>query len=238
MSTHQFDIPTRFIYHVCFIRHRSAVFIQDMNTKIVIVDYGAGNLRSVVNAVRSLGHEPHLTADPAEITSAAAVILPGVGEGSAAMTELTRLGLAEALQERGKRNLPLLGVCLGLQVLMGTTEEGGDVPCLNIVPGLVRKLPENHKIPHMGWNQVKQLRSHTIFEGIPDNAYFYFVHSYYADPQDKTAVIGATDYGEQFCSVLAQGSVIATQFHPEKSGETGLRLYGNFLRLALGGRTC
>jgi imidazole glycerol-phosphate synthase subunit HisH len=209
-----------------------------MSAEIVIVDYGAGNLRSVTNALRSLGHEPEVTGDPMEVAKARAAILPGVGAGGAAMDELRKLGLAEVLRQRAERQLPILGVCLGLQLLMTATEEGGMVPCLGIVPGLVKKLPEDQKIPHMGWNQVKQAISHPIFADIPDQANFYFVHSYYAVPEDKAAVIGTTDYGATFCSVLAAGPVVATQFHPEKSGEMGIRFYRNFLRLALGADSC
>ncbi len=209
-----------------------------MSTEIVIVDYGAGNLRSVINALRSLGHEPAVGCDPLDVARAKAVILPGVGAGGAAMEELERLSLADTLRCRAKQNLPILGVCLGLQLLMSATEEGGMVPCLGIVPGLVKKLPDSEKIPHMGWNQVKQASKHPIFEGIPDCSNFYFVHSYYAEPEEASAVIGATDYGATFCSVLASGSVIATQVHPEKSGEMGVRFYRNFLRLALGANAC
>jgi imidazole glycerol-phosphate synthase subunit HisH len=209
-----------------------------MSAEIVIVDYGAGNLRSVANALRSLGHAPEVCCDPAEVARARAVILPGVGAGGAAMDELKRLGLADVLVKRAKQKLPILGVCLGLQLLMSATEEGGMVPCLGIVPGLVKKLPEDEKIPHMGWNQVKQARPHPVFADIPDCSNFYFVHSYYAVPDDKAAVVGTTDYGTTFCAVLASGSVVATQFHPEKSGEMGIRFYRNFLRLALGADAC
>ena len=209
-----------------------------MSADIVIVDYGAGNLRSVINALRTLGHEPAVSASPKEIALARAVILPGVGAGGAAMEELEKLNLADTLRRRAKQNLPLLGVCLGLQLLMSATEEGGLVPCLGIIPGLVKKLPEEGKIPHMGWNQVKQVKPHPIFAGIPDNSDFYFVHSYYAEPEDEFAVLGRTDYGVNFCSVLEYGKVIATQFHPEKSGAMGLKFYDNFVRLALGDPAC
>jgi glutamine amidotransferase len=209
-----------------------------MTSQIAIIDYGAGNLRSVINALRALGYEPDVTSDPSLIASAPAVILPGVGAGGAAMRELDKLNLSGVLRRRVEQKLPLLGVCLGLQLLMSTTEEGGKVPCLGIVPGIVKKLPENDKIPHMGWNQVKQARPHPIFEGIPDNTNFYFVHSYYAAPEDDSVVIGTTDYGVTFCSMLAVDNLVAMQFHPEKSGEPGLKLYDNFIKLALGGSPC
>ena len=202
------------------------------------MDYGAGNLRSVINALRTLGHKPEVSSNPRQIALATAVILPGVGAGGAAMEELQKLKLADALRQRVSQKMPLLGVCLGLQLLMSATEEGGMVPCLGIVPGLAKKLPEESKIPHMGWNQVKQVKPHPIFEGIPDNSNFYFVHSYYAEPEDSSAVVGTTDYGISFCSVMASGNLIATQFHPEKSGAMGLKFYDNFIRLALGGPPC
>jgi glutamine amidotransferase len=209
-----------------------------MSSGIVIVDYGAGNLRSVINALRTLGHEPEVGSDPRQIALARVVILPGVGAGGTAMEELEKLNLADTLCQRVSQKLPLLGVCLGLQLLMSATEEGGLIPCLGIVPGLVKKLPEEGKIPHMGWNQVKQVKSHPIFEGIPDNSNFYFVHSYYAEPEDESVVIGTTEYGMNFCSVLAKDNLIATQFHPEKSGAMGLMFYDNFIKLALGSQAC
>jgi glutamine amidotransferase len=209
-----------------------------MSSGIVIVDYGAGNLRSVINAVRILGHEPEVSANPRQIALAPAVILPGVGAGGPAMEELDKLNLSDILRRRVSQKLPLLGVCLGLQLLMSATEEGGLVPCLGIVPGLVKMLPQEGKIPHMGWNQVKQVKPHPIFEGIPDNANFYFVHSYYAEPEDVSVVTGTTEYGISFCSVLAKDKLIATQFHPEKSGAMGLKFYANFIKLALGGQAC
>lgn len=209
-----------------------------MPSPIAIVDYGAGNMRSVINAVRALGHEPDVTSDSALIASAPAVILPGVGAGGAAMHELDKLNLSAILRRRVEQKLPLLGVCLGLQLLMSATEEGGRVPCLGIIPGIVKKLPEEGKIPHMGWNQVRQTRPHPIFEGIPDNANFYFVHSYYAAPDDDSVVLGKTDYGVTFCSMVARDNLVAMQFHPEKSGELGLKLYDNFIKMALGDSPC
>ena len=209
-----------------------------MSSGIVIVDYGAGNLRSVINALRTLGYEPEVGSNPRQIALAPVVILPGVGAGGAAMEELEEFNLIDMLRQRVSQKLPLLGVCLGLQLLMTATEEGGLVPCLGIVPGMAKKLPEEGKIPHMGWNQVKQVEPHPIFEGIPDNSNFYFVHSYFAEPEDSSVVVGTTDYGVKFCSVLASGNLIATQFHPEKSGAMGLRFYDNFIKLALGGQAC
>ncbi|MFH1002755.1 MAG: imidazole glycerol phosphate synthase subunit HisH [Chloroflexota bacterium] len=200
---------------------------------IVLVDYGAGNLRSVANAIARLGYRASISSRPDDLRAARAVILPGVGAAADAMNSLRALGLIEPLTRYITEGRPFLGVCLGLQVLLESTEEGGGHPCLGIVPGRVKRLPAGLKIPHMGWNQVTQKAAHPVLAGIPDGANFYFVHSYYAVPDDGAAVIGETDYGLPFCSVLARGNLVATQFHPEKSGEFGLRLYRNFLRLAL-----
>jgi len=200
---------------------------------IAIVDYGAGNLRSVVNAVSKLGYRPEVTSSPEDVLSARAVILPGVGAAASTMANLKALGLASPVRRFIAEDRPFLGICIGLQILLAGTEEGGWCQCLDIVPGLVRKLPSKLKIPHMGWNQVKQKTSHPIFDGIPDEANFYFVHSYYVEPDDRSLVAGETEYGITMCSVLTRGNLVATQFHPEKSGEVGLRLYDNFIKIAL-----
>lgn len=200
---------------------------------IAIVDYGGGNVRSVVNAVASLGYEARVTRNPEEVVTARAVIFPGVGAAGDTVRSLRNLGLDSALREVVSRDQPLLAICVGLQVLFTATEEGGWSECLDIIPGPVRRLPEGFKVPHMGWNQVRQEHGHAIFGGIPDDSNFYFVHSYYVDPEDRTPVAGTTEYGVIFCSLLVRGRLVATQFHPEKSGRCGLKMYDNFLRLAL-----
>jgi glutamine amidotransferase len=200
---------------------------------IAVVDYGAGNLRSVVNAFRRLGYQPTVTSEPSEVLQAEAVILPGVGAAADTMTGLKRLGLIEPIVGYIADNRPFLGVCIGLQLLLTGSEEGGWHEGMNIVSGRVKRLPTELKTPHMGWNQVCQRRPHPIFRGVPDKANFYFVHSYYAEPDDKSLVAADTDYGVSFCSVLERDNLIGTQFHPEKSGETGLKIYENFLSLAL-----
>jgi glutamine amidotransferase len=200
---------------------------------IAIIDYGAGNLRSVVNAVSRLGYQPEVTSSPVDLLNAQVVMLPGVGAAADTMENLKTLGLASPIQRFIAQGRPFLGVCIGLQVLFAGTEEGGWHECLDIIPGRVKKLPSGLKIPHMGWNQVKQKVSHPVFDGIPDGANFYFVHSYYVEPNDGSLVAGETEYGMPFCSVIARGNLVATQFHPEKSGESGLRMYANFLKMVL-----
>ena len=201
---------------------------------ITIVDYGAGNLRSVVNAISRLGYQARVVDSPDQVMSARAVILPGVGAAADTMANLSKSGLDGAIKRFIAEGKPFLGVCIGLQVLFSGTEEGGWHQCLGVIPGAVRKFAPGLKVPHMGWNQVKQKVSHPIFEGVPDEANFYFVHSYYVEPEDSSLVIGQTEYGVPFCSVVASGNLAATQFHPEKSGEAGLKVYDNFIRVTLG----
>jgi imidazole glycerol-phosphate synthase subunit HisH len=202
--------------------------------QVVIVDYGAGNLRSVARAVAHQGYDPLVTCDPRALDRASALIVPGVGAAADTMRNLQQGGLVEPIREYIGSGRPFLGVCMGQQALLSVSEEGGEHKCLDIIPGRVRRLPRGLKVPHMGWNQVRQTAPHPIFEGIEDNAYFYFLHSYYPDPEDRSCVIGETEYGVRFASALARDNVVATQFHPEKSGDTGLRLYRNFLRYAIG----
>jgi imidazole glycerol-phosphate synthase subunit HisH len=200
--------------------------------KIVVIDYESGNLRSVAKALEANGVSPCVTDDPSQLANAHAVILPGVGSGPAAMEALKGRGLVEPLREYAASGRPFLGVCLGLQLLLDRTEEG-DAPCLGIVPGVVRRLPQGLKVPHMGWNSVELQKRHPALKDIPPGSHFYFVHSYYAEPEDQTAVAGITQYGIPFCSVYVRGNLIATQFHPEKSGATGLQIYQNFIALAV-----
>ena len=199
--------------------------------KLVVIDYESGNLRSVAKALESIGVSPIVTGDASQIASADAVVLPGVGSGPAAMDALWQRNLVEPIRECVASGRPFLGVCLGLQLLLDRTEEGG-ANCLGSVAGRVRRLPDGLKVPHMGWNSVRFKREHPVFKGIPQDSHFYFVHSYYAAPDDETWVAGTTDYGVPFCSIYAKDNVVATQFHPEKSGRMGLRIYQNFVTLA------
>ena len=199
--------------------------------KLVLIDYDSGNLRSVSRALESQGVNPLITGEPADLDGADAVILPGVGSGPAAMDALNERGLVTPIKEYIASGKPFLGICLGLQLLMDSTEEG-DSRCLGVVPGNARLLPPGLKVPHMGWNNVNFKNPHPLVAGIPQDSYFYFVHSYYAAPQDLEGVGGTTEYGIPFCSIYASGNLVATQFHPEKSGPAGLRLYKNFIGLA------
>jgi len=199
---------------------------------IAIIDYGAGNLRSVAKAVARLGYQAQVTSEPARVLDADIIILPGVGAAGDTMDSLQKLGLVEPVKQVIAEDRPFFGICLGLQVLLTTTEESGGYDCLDLIPGMVKLLPSDLKVPQMGWNQVRQEVDHPIFEGIPDSSNFYFVHSYYVDPAERSVVAGTTDYGVEFCSMVVKDNLIATQFHPEKSGETGLRLLANFLKLA------
>ena len=204
--------------------------------KLVVIDYESGNLRSVAKALESVGVRPIVTADQAEIASADAVIFPGVGSAPAAMAALNFRKLVQPLRDYVASGRPFMGVCLGLQLLMDRTEEG-DSPCLGIVPGQVKRLttgqPANGlKVPHMGWNSVRFTEEHPVFTGIPQDSHFYFVHSYYAVPDDTDGLAGITSYGVDFCSAYAKGNLVATQFHPEKSGPVGVSIYKNFAALA------
>jgi glutamine amidotransferase len=209
---------------------------NDMDKVIAIIDYGAGNLRSVANAITKLGYHPKVTSDPAKVLEAAAVILPGVGAAADTMNSLEKLGMTDAIRQLIEQRRSLFAICVGLQILFSRTEEGGGHECLGVIPGKVKRLPQGLKIPHIGWNQVKQRFSHPVFEGIPDEANFYFVHSFYAEPEDMSVVAGTTSYGVSMCSMVIKDNLIATQFHPEKSGEHGLKMYANFLKTALSRR--
>ena len=202
---------------------------------IAVIDHGAGNLRSVANAIVKLGYKPTVTSNPSDLLGAAAVILPGVGAAAGTVRNLERLGLSEAIRRVVADGTPMLAICVGMQVLFDETEEGGRHRCLGIIPGVVRRLPPGLKIPHMGWNQVNQKINHPLFDSIPDGANFYFVHSYCAAPDDISVAAGTTEYGVSICSVFVSGNLVGTQFHPEKSGEYGLRMYDNFLKTVLKG---
>ena len=201
------------------------------NLKPVIIDYGAGNVRSVIRAVETLGYHPIISNDPRTISQADSIIFPGQGACDAAMKSITRNRLSDVLYESIKKGTPYLGICLGLQLLLQTSEEG-NVDCLGILQGEVKRLPSGEKIPHMGWNDIQIHSNHPVFAGIPQNSHFYFVHSYYAKLQCASLSAASVHYGIEFCSALAKDNLVATQFHPEKSGDLGLKIYRNFLEFA------
>ena len=198
--------------------------------EVVIVDYEAGNLRSVELAVAHLGAAAVTSADAERVRTAARVIFPGVGGADAAMAVLRKRGLDAALREVQQAGRPMLGICVGCQVIFDSSEEG-PTDCLGLVPGRVVRIQPavGRKVPHMGWNVVRRRRRHPIVEGIADGARFYFVHSYCVLPDDQHATVGATRYGTEFAAIIACGNMVATQFHAEKSGRWGLQLLANFL---------
>jgi imidazole glycerol-phosphate synthase subunit HisH len=225
---------------------------------IAIVDYGMGNLRSVEKALQKLGHHAAITSTPAEIRAADRVILPGVGAFGAAMANLNATNgdgsLADAVIAAARSGRPFLGICLGMQLLLSESDEMGSYRGLNLVPGQVTRfaqsgewsvvsgekpsaaspLTTHHsplKVPHMGWNALRQQRPSPLLCGLPEGAMVYFVHSYLCQPADPEVVVATADHGGPFCAILQRDNVFATQFHPEKSGEIGLRMLDNFARL-------
>jgi glutamine amidotransferase len=206
--------------------------------KIVVVDYGMGNLRSVAQALRAVAPEANvlISGDAADIDSADRIVLPGQGAMRDCMLSLRESGVQDALL-RASRTRPMMGVCVGEQMLFDRSEEA-DTAGLGLLPGRVVRFQlegrlqadgSRFKVPQMGWNRVSQVRSHPVWEGIADDAYFYFVHSYYAQPIDPLDSIGEADYGGRFCCAVARENIVATQFHPEKSAAAGLQLYKNFV---------
>jgi len=200
---------------------------------IAVVDYGAGNVGSVVNALEHIGVPHIVTDDPATILAAEGVIFPGVGATADAMSNLRARGLVATIRAVAASGRPLFGICVGQQVLFDTSYEGQPHDCLGIFAGEIRRFPDNDDliVPHMGWNSVTLRRPHPLFAGVPDGTEFYFVHSYYIAPADDAIVLGETDYGQLFPAAVERANVVATQFHPEKSGHWGLQLYRNFARL-------
>jgi glutamine amidotransferase len=199
--------------------------------RIGIVDYGVGNLRSVRRGLEHAGAEVEVTADTQRLAGAAGIVLPGVGAFAPAREKLSRSGLDSFLLEQARAGKPILGVCLGYQLLFDSSYEDGQTAGLGLLPGPVRRLVQtpDRKVPHMGWNRVRQLAPDLLFQNIRDRAYFYFVHSYYPELKGGPEVRGTADYGRTLCVVARRGSVAGTQFHPEKSGENGLQLYANFV---------
>jgi len=197
---------------------------------VVIIDYQAGNLTSVERALEALGVEALVTAAPEVVARASRVVFPGVGAAGKAMHTLRERHLDQALLQAFERAVPIMGICLGAQIILDRSEENNAL-CLGLLPGQTRALPfkTGLKIPHMGWNQVQFVREHPVFQGLPQAAEYYFVHSYYPDPAEPDMVMGRTEHGVSFPSVVAWKNLVATQFHPEKSGRFGLKILQNFL---------
>jgi glutamine amidotransferase len=199
----------------------------------VIIDYDAGNLRSVARACAEVGLSAVITNEPAAVRRANRVIFPGVGAAGAAMKSLRANGLDEALRDAYRAGIPVLGICLGLQISLESSEENGGTPTLGLIEGRVRRFRLNDpslKIPHMGWNEVRIVRSHPVLAGIATGTELYFVHGYYPDPARASDICAVTEYESEFCCALARGNYVATQFHPEKSGRVGLDLLARFAR--------
>ena len=202
---------------------------------IAIIDYEAGNLASVARALNHLGFPYRVTRDVKEITGADRVIFPGVGSAGQAMHDLKRSGIDKALYDVHKSGTPFLGICLGSQIILQQSEEN-NTTCLGLLHGRARRFPahllsdggDTLKVPHMGWNRVQLIRRHPVFRDIAPDDEFYFVHSYFPSPDSGNSIIGTTDYGITFASVVGEGSLVAVQFHPEKSGAIGLTVLKNF----------
>jgi glutamine amidotransferase len=197
---------------------------------IAVVDYGIGNLGSVMKAFRHLGAPAILSGDIAELRRADVLVLPGDGAFASTMAEIEGRGLVSVLREAVDQGRTLLGICIGMQLLFEESEEHGRHQGLGLLPGRVRRLPDDLTVPHMGWNRLHARRAHPLFEGVPDGAHVYFVHSYYCEAPAEV-VVATTDYGQEVAAVVGKGNVLGMQFHPEKSQAVGLKLVENFVRL-------
>jgi imidazole glycerol-phosphate synthase subunit HisH len=202
---------------------------------IAIIDYKAGNLTSVQRALESLGRKSIITRHPGEVARAERIIFPGVGAAGKAMADLRMMGLDRAIGDAFRERIPILGICLGTQIILEWSEENRTT-CLGLIQGKVVRFPDDLtdetggalKVPHMGWNQVEFRQSHPVFQGVDPRSEFYFVHSYYPVPDDPHQVLGETVHGIRFASVLRRENLVAVQFHPEKSGVAGLKILSNF----------
>lgn len=201
---------------------------------IVIVDYGLGNLGSVKNTLDKLGVDSMISKSASDIEKADALILPGVGSANQGMENLKKRNLDKILVKEIKKGKPFFGICLGMQLLFSKSEEG-NINCLNIIAGKVKKFNLQLKVPQIGWNEVRiknlKLRVQNLFFDIPNSSSFYFVNSFYCQPKDKSIIVGETEYGINYCSVLVKDNITATQFHPEKSGQIGQQFIKNWLKL-------
>lgn len=205
------------------------------SASIGIIDYGMGNLRSVQKGFEKSGMKAVVVTEPGRLKGCDGIVIPGVGAFGDAMDNLRSPGMLEAIRDYIRGGRPLLGICLGMQVLLEASEEHGIHEGMGIIPGMVRRLPGDVKVPHMGWNVVKPVRESTLFDGVPGGSRFYFVHSYYCDPEGDGWTLGTTPYGLDFASAVGSENVLGLQFHPEKSSTLGLKILENFGRLVSGG---
>jgi glutamine amidotransferase len=196
--------------------------------RVAIIDYGVGNLRSVEKAFAATGCEASISSDESFLRSAERLVLPGVGAFAACMKALVERGFDQLVRERVNAGTPLLGVCVGMQMLFEESEEFGSTRGLGLLKGRVRKFKDDLIVPQVGWNRIHQKRPHALFEEIANGSFCYFVHSFYCEPQDDEVVAGETEYGRRYASVVAKGNVCGVQFHPEKSQDVGLRMLKNF----------
>jgi glutamine amidotransferase len=198
--------------------------------KIAVLDYGAANLVSITQALSAVGAEVSVAASPSGLAAVEAIVVPGVGAAAPAMDQLQERGLVEPLRDWVRADRPCLGICLGLQLIFDASDEG-DAATLGFLAGRTVGLQDAPTLPHIGWNSVNAVRPHPLFEGVADGSYFYFVHSFAPIPEDEGIVVARTTHGRPFVSVVAKGSLLGLQFHPEKSAAAGLRLLSNFVGL-------
>ena len=200
-------------------------------TRVAIIDYGVGNLRSVEKAFAAMDCDAIISADANVLRAAERLVLPGVGAFGACMKALSERGFDQLVRERVNAGTPLLGVCVGMQLLFEESDEFGSTPGLGLLRGRVRRFTNELVVPHVGWNRIEQTRKHPLFAEVANGSFFYFVHSYYCEPLDSGVVVGQTDYGVKYASVVAQENICGVQFHPEKSQDAGLHLLSNFAGL-------
>jgi glutamine amidotransferase len=196
---------------------------------VAVVNYGVGNLRSIKQGLERSGVQVQITHDPTELRKSDAIVLPGVGAFAPAVKNL--MPLTDVVKDAVEAGRPILGVCLGLQLLFTRSSEGGSTRGLDLIMGDIVKFPDSVKIPQMGWNTIDFAQAHPLLEGVQDHSYVYFVHSYYPQPSDPEVIVATTEYGVKFPSMVAKKNLFATQFHPEKSSKTGLTILKNFVRI-------
>jgi imidazole glycerol phosphate synthase, glutamine amidotransferase subunit len=196
--------------------------------RVAIIDYGVGNLRSVEKAFAATGQDAIVTSNKEELRKAKRLVLPGVGAFAACMSALHEYGLVDLVLERVKEGVPTLGVCVGMQMLFEGSDEFGKSDGLGLLKGRVRRFSDDLIVPQVGWNRIHQNRQHPLFSGIVDDSFFYFVHSYFCEPEDGELIVGETSYGRNYASVVASNNVCGVQFHPEKSQSVGLKMLANF----------